>query len=215
MASGIITNNVRVAIACFAGGVFLGVGSLVLLAYNGLAIGAFAGHFANVGLLGLSPHLHSRPRGAGAVRDLGRGRGGIPPGALGRGPGTLSRGDALVVSGRVAVRMVGATAVLLVVAGLIEGFVSAGGYSVGVRLTASAASLALLGRVPGQRRQISRSIVRIRIARASISLRLVTVRRVELGLVQQQQLGLGEQRRERIGQVVPELAEPVGVRHVS
>ena len=39
------------AIACFAGGVFLGVGSLVLLAYNGLAIGAFAGHFANVGLL--------------------------------------------------------------------------------------------------------------------------------------------------------------------
>ena len=51
MASGIITNNVRVAIACFAGGIFLGVGSLVLLAFNGLAIGASAGHFANVGLL--------------------------------------------------------------------------------------------------------------------------------------------------------------------
>ena len=52
MASGIITNNVRVAIACFAGGVFLGVGSLVLLGFNGLVIGATAGHFTNVGLLG-------------------------------------------------------------------------------------------------------------------------------------------------------------------
>jgi uncharacterized membrane protein SpoIIM required for sporulation len=59
-------------------------------------------------------------------------------------PGALSRGDALVLSGRVAVRMVGATAVLLVVAGMIEGFISAGGYSVPVRLTASAASLVLL-----------------------------------------------------------------------
>ena len=84
MASGIITNNVRVAIACFAGGVFLGVGSLILLAYNGLAIGAFAGHFANVGLAGLSPHLHSRTWRARAVRDLGRGSGGISPGALRR-----------------------------------------------------------------------------------------------------------------------------------
>ena len=49
--SGIITNNVRVAIACFAGGIFLGVGSLVLLGFNGLLIGASAGHFANAGLL--------------------------------------------------------------------------------------------------------------------------------------------------------------------
>jgi uncharacterized membrane protein SpoIIM required for sporulation len=59
-------------------------------------------------------------------------------------PGRLSRADALVVSGRLAVRMVGATALLLVVAGVIEGFVSAGGYSVGTRLAASVASLGLL-----------------------------------------------------------------------
>jgi hypothetical protein len=50
----------------------------------------------------------------------------------------------LVISGRVAVRMVGATAVLLVVAGMIEGFISAGGYSVPLRMAASAASLGLL-----------------------------------------------------------------------
>ena len=145
MASGIITNNVRVAVACFAGGVFLGVGSLVLLAYNGLAFGAFAGHFANVGLL---DYLLTFILGHGALELFAIWVAGAAGFLLGRSivaPGTLSRSDALVVSGRVAVRMVGATAVLLVVAGLIEGFISAGGYSVGLRLAASAASLALLG----------------------------------------------------------------------
>jgi uncharacterized membrane protein SpoIIM required for sporulation/uncharacterized RDD family membrane protein YckC len=144
MASGIITNNVRVAVACFAGGVFLGVGSLILLAYNGLAIGAFAGHFANVGLL---DYLLTFILGHGALELFAIWVAGAAGFLLGRSiiaPGTLSRSDALVVSGRVAIRMVGATAVLLVIAGLIEGFISTGGYSVGVRLTASAVSLALL-----------------------------------------------------------------------
>src|SRR5690242_821311 len=144
MASGIITNNVRVAVACFAGGIFLGVGSLVLLAYNGLAIGAFAAHFANVGLL---DYLLTFILGHGALELFAIWVAGAAGFMLGRSvvaPGSLSRGDALVVSGRVAIRMVGATAVLLVIAGLIEGFVSAGGYGVGVRLGASAASLMLL-----------------------------------------------------------------------
>jgi uncharacterized membrane protein SpoIIM required for sporulation/uncharacterized RDD family membrane protein YckC len=144
MASGIITNNVRVAVACFAGGVFVGVGSLILLAYNGLAIGAFAGHFANVGLL---DYLLTFILGHGALELFAIWVAGAAGFLLGRSiiaPGTLSRSDALVGSGRVAVRMVGATAVLLVIAGLIEGFISAGGYSVGVRLAASAVSLALL-----------------------------------------------------------------------
>ncbi|HET9039826.1 MAG TPA: stage II sporulation protein M [Gemmatimonadales bacterium] len=144
MASGIITNNVRVAIACFAGGVFLGVGSLVLLAYNGLAIGAFAGHFANAGLL---DYLLTFILGHGALELFAIWVAGAAGFLLGRSvvaPGRLSRSDALVVSGRLAVRMVGATALLLVVAGLIEGFVSAGGYGVGTRLAASAVSLGLL-----------------------------------------------------------------------
>ncbi len=145
MASGIITNNVRVAIACFAGGIFLGVGSLVLLAYNGLAIGAFAGHFANAGLL---DYLLTFILGHGALELFAiwvAGAAGLMLGRSAVAPGRLSRADALVLSGRVAVRMLGATALLLVVAGLIEGFVSAGGYTLGVRLLASVASLALLG----------------------------------------------------------------------
>ena len=52
MASFIIRNNIQVAFVCFATGIFLGIGSLVALAYNGLLFGAILGHFANRGVLG-------------------------------------------------------------------------------------------------------------------------------------------------------------------
>ena len=145
MASGIITNNVRVAVACFAGGIFLGVGSLVLLAFNGLAIGAFAGHFANAGLL---EYLLTFILGHGALELFAIWVAGAAGFLLGRAvvaPSDLSRADALVIHGRLAIRMVGAAGLMLLVAGIIEGFVSAGGYGLGARLAASVASLALLG----------------------------------------------------------------------
>ena len=144
MASGIITNNVRVAIACFAGGVFLGVGSLVLLGFNGLMIGATAGHFANSGLL---DYLLEFILGHGLLELFAIWVAGAAGFLLGRSvvaPGDLSRSDALVLSGRTAVRMVGGAAVMLVVAGLIEGFVSAGTGGAEVRFAAGAASLVFL-----------------------------------------------------------------------
>jgi len=143
-ASFIITNNIRVAIACFAGGVFLGVGSLVLLAYNGLAMGTFAGHFANQGLLG---YLLEFIVGHGVLELFAIWVAGAAGFLLGKSivaPGDRSRTDALVMSGRVAVRMMGAVAVLLVIAGSIEGFLSVGGEGLPVRAAASAASLAFL-----------------------------------------------------------------------
>jgi uncharacterized membrane protein SpoIIM required for sporulation len=144
MASALITNNVRVAIACFAGGIFLGIGSLVLLGFNGLMIGATAGHFANRGLLG---YLLEFILGHGLLELFAIWVAGAAGFLLGRtvvAPGNLSRGDALVLSGRTAVRMVGGAAVLLVVAGLIEGFVSAGAGDLAFRAVASVGSLAFL-----------------------------------------------------------------------
>ena len=144
MASGIISNNVRVAIACFAGGIFLGIGSLVLLGFNGLMIGATAGHFANVGLLA---YLLEFIVGHGLLELFAIWVAGAAGFLLGRSvvaPGDLARSDALVLSGRLAIRMVGGAAVLLVVAGLIEGFVSAGSGGGAMRLGASAASLGFL-----------------------------------------------------------------------
>ena len=145
MASGIITNNVRIAISCFAGGIFLGVGSLILLAFNGLAIGASAGHFANAGLLG---YLLEFTVGHGVLELFAIWVAGAAGFLLGRtvvAPGTLARGDALVLSGKRAVRMLGGAALLLLVAGMIEGFVSSSPGGMTVRLAASGASLAFLG----------------------------------------------------------------------
>jgi uncharacterized membrane protein SpoIIM required for sporulation/uncharacterized RDD family membrane protein YckC len=144
MASSIMTNNIRVAFTCFAGGIFAGVGSLVLLSYNGLAIGAISGHFGNRGLLG---YLWTFIIGHGVLELFAIWVAGAAGFLLGKAliaPGDLTRGDALVLTGRLAMRMIGAVVVLLVIAGLIEGFVSASTVPVAVRLGVSGASVVFL-----------------------------------------------------------------------
>ncbi|MBW8772054.1 MAG: stage II sporulation protein M, partial [Gemmatimonadetes bacterium] len=119
IATQIITNNVQVSFYCFAGGIFLGVGSLASLAYNGLELGATAGHFANEGVLG---YLLAFIIGHGVLELFAiavSGAAGFLLGLALLAPGDLSRREALVVRGRVAVRMVGAVVVLLIVAGSI------------------------------------------------------------------------------------------------
>jgi uncharacterized membrane protein SpoIIM required for sporulation len=144
LATSIIVNNVRVAFTCFAFGILFGFGSLLALAYNGLELGAVSGHFANVGLLG---YLWTFIAGHGALELFSiwvAGAAGFMLGHALIAPGPLLRRDALVLAGRRAVRMIVAVVVLLVVAGTIEGFVSAGGLSVAGRALVSVASLAFL-----------------------------------------------------------------------
>lgn len=140
MAAEIITNNVQVAFICFAGGIFLGVGALISLAFNGLMLGASAGHFANRGLL---DYLGRFVIGHG-VLELNAiclaGAAGFLLGQAIIAPGDLPRADAIRVAGRTAIRIIGATVVMLLVAGLIEGLVSAGTSSWAERLTISATS---------------------------------------------------------------------------
>jgi uncharacterized membrane protein SpoIIM required for sporulation len=144
VASSIITNNVGVAFRCFAGGIFAGVGSLVLLAFNGLMIGAASGHFANNGLLG---YLWTFVAGHGLLELFAIWVAGAAGFLLGRSliaPGDLSRSDALVASGRIGLRLVVAATLMLLVAGGIEGFISASGLPLAVRVGASAGSAFLL-----------------------------------------------------------------------
>ncbi|HEU4801526.1 MAG TPA: stage II sporulation protein M [Gemmatimonadales bacterium] len=143
-ASWIITNNVRIAFFCFAGGIFAGVGALVLLGFNGLQLGAAAGHFANVGLFAyLGEFVLSH-----GVLELTAiwiaGGAGFMLGYTLIVPGRFSRADALAVAGRRAVRMLGFAVVCLVVAGVIEGFVSTSGAGWAGRFAASGITLAFL-----------------------------------------------------------------------
>ena len=144
LASGIIANNVRVSFTIFAGGIVLGIGSLLLLAFNGLAIGAVSGHYANAGLLG---YLWTFVIGHGLLELFAIWVAGAAGFLLGRAlflPGPLTRRDAVVLAARQAMRLVGAVVVLLFVAGLIEGFISAGSWPVWARLAVSGASLLFL-----------------------------------------------------------------------
>jgi len=144
VASMIISNNVRVAFLCFAGGIAFGVGSLVLLAFNGLFLGAISGHFANAGLLG---YLCTFVVGHGVLELFAIWVAGAAGFLLGRSliaPGELTRRDALVLSGRRAIRMIGVVVVMLVIAGVIEGFVSASQWPLSARVGASGGSVVFL-----------------------------------------------------------------------
>ena len=144
MASGIIGNNLTVAFNCFAGGIFLGVGSLVFLAYNGLSIGAASGHFANAGLSG---YLWTFIVGHGVLELFSIWVAGAAGFLLGRAvvaPGDLTRRDALVLNGRLAIRMIGVVILLLLIAGTIEGLISSGDWPLSLRLGVSAGSVVFL-----------------------------------------------------------------------
>jgi uncharacterized membrane protein SpoIIM required for sporulation len=124
LASEIFTNNIRVSLLAFAGGLTLGVGTLALVAYNGVLLGALAGltadngnfatfvrYVAPHGLLELSCIAVSAAAGlrvAWAVID----------------PGSQARLESLREAARAAVLVVLGTAGWLVVAGLTEGFLT-------------------------------------------------------------------------------------------
>jgi uncharacterized membrane protein SpoIIM required for sporulation len=123
-ASSIFTHNIEVSFLAFAGGLLLGAGSIAILAYNGLTLGALAGitiqggnfavfvrYVAPHGMLELSCFTVAGAAGlrlVWAMIDAGR----------------LSRGESLRREARPAVAMILGTAPWLVVAGLTEGFVT-------------------------------------------------------------------------------------------
>ena len=145
VASSIVANNVQVAIAAFAFGVTAGIGTVFVLVFNGLFFGAILGLFANYRLAGW---LLAFVAGHGVLELTAiwiAGGAGLLVGRALVAPGDLKRRDALVVHGRTAIRLVGAAACLLVLAGTIEGFLSASAAPAAAKLGVSAASVVLLG----------------------------------------------------------------------
>lgn len=144
VASGIIANNVQVAFGAFAFGITAGVGTVVLLLFNGIFFGAVLGLFANYGLAGW---ILTFVAGHGVLEltaiFLAGGAGLLIARAL-VAPGDLARRDALVLHGRTAIRVVGAAVCLLLLAGTIEGFLSASGAPAPYKFGVSAASAVLV-----------------------------------------------------------------------
>jgi uncharacterized membrane protein SpoIIM required for sporulation len=144
VASSIVANNVQVAFGAFAFGILAGIGTVVLLAFNGFFFGSVLALFSNYGLLGW---ILTFVAGHGFLELTAifiAGAGGLLIGRAIVAPGDLTRQDALVVYGRLAIRLMGAATVLLLMAGLIEGFLSASDAHPTLKLGVSAASVVLL-----------------------------------------------------------------------
>ena len=143
--SAITTNNLSVSFAAFAGGILAGLGTVYIMLFNGVLIGtvAVACHRA-----GLSVPLWSfiAPHGAlelPAIFIAGGAGLVLAKGLL--APEFLSRKDSLARGAALAVRLLLGVIPLLIVAGLIEGFVSPTDVPVWMKFTLGVSGLVLLG----------------------------------------------------------------------
>jgi len=124
MALGITINNIWVAFRTFILGVFFMVGSIFILVYNGIMVGAFQYMFYDFGLLqesALTIWMH----GALEISSIViAGAAGI---TMGRGlvfPGTLPRTKAFQLSARRGLKIMIGITPIFILAGFIEGFIT-------------------------------------------------------------------------------------------
>ncbi|MDQ3814235.1 MAG: stage II sporulation protein M [Armatimonadota bacterium] len=124
ISSFIMTNNIRVTIMAVALGVTMGLGTALLLIQNGLLLGGLSGVATNerVDLLFWAVILPHGILELSAIAIAG-GAGFLLARAL-YAPGDLPRRDAIMIAGGEAARLIVGVALLLVIAGLIEGFIT-------------------------------------------------------------------------------------------
>lgn len=117
-----IMNNIGIAFQTFASGLLLGLGSLFFLLFNGLMIGAVAGHLTQIGY---GETFWSFVVGHGAFELTAialAGAAGLKLGWALLVPGRLPRGEALRLAAGRSVRLVGGVIVFLLLAAFIEAY---------------------------------------------------------------------------------------------
>ncbi len=120
----IVTNNIQVSFLAFAGGIPGGLGTIYVLAVNGMMLGSYAGFFAlqnhSLPFWGLIlPH---------GIMELTAificATGGLMLGRAVVIPGDYRRSDAVKLAGKKAVLLLSGTVPLFVIAAIIEGFIT-------------------------------------------------------------------------------------------
>lgn len=137
----VLVNNIRVALTAFVAGITWGVGTALLIGYNGLLFGGLTGLAAGAGnlvLLGEATLAHG-------ILELScivvAGAAGLSLGRAMLRPGSRTRMEAMGVEARHALHIAAGTAPWLVGAGLVEGYAS----RVGLSLVPTAVIGLLLG----------------------------------------------------------------------
>lgn len=128
-----VRNNIGIAFQCFAAGIFFGVGSVLVILYNGVFIGAIVG-FVTQTPAGMN--LLSFIAGHGPFELTAIGLSGAAGLRLGFGvvvTGNRRRADSLRLAALDAVKLTLGAAALLLLAALIEGFLSPSSLPMGVK----------------------------------------------------------------------------------
>ncbi len=153
-----IKNNISVAFRCFAGGMLLGIGTLLVLFFNGLFIGSIAGHLTRLDYV---ETFYPFVVGHGSFELTAivfSGAAGLRLGYAILNPGALARLDALREAGREVVPMLYGIVLMLIIAAFLEAFWSSNAtlpvavkYTVGGILWALVLLYAFSGRRHGSR----------------------------------------------------------------
>ncbi len=139
-ASLIMTNNIRVAFLAFAGGVLLGTLSLYVLALNGIMLGCIAGVAQR---FDFADNLWGFVAAHGVI-ELSvifiAGGAGLQLGWSLLRPGLLTRRSALKLAAHRAFKLLAGCVPLLVIAGMIEGFISPSSLPLAVKIIVAVGS---------------------------------------------------------------------------
>src|SRR5579859_1394067 len=134
LASSIFTNNIGGTYLAFAGGLLLGLGTIAVMAYNGVLLGTLAGLTIQAGNFSVFLR-YVVPHGMLELSCMAvSGAAGLRIGWAFIDPGVMPRSVSLQRAARPAVSVVLGTAPWLVVAGLTEGFVTPHGLPLGAAL---------------------------------------------------------------------------------
>ena len=142
--SAIMTNNMSVSFTTFAFGITAGVGTIYMMAFNGLKIGVI-GMACHLSGMSLQFWSFVAPHGVlelPAIFIAGGAGLRIAQGLL--FPGVLPRRESLAQAGLEAVQLVLGTIPILIIAGLIEAFVSPTGLPIPLKFSMAGALFVLL-----------------------------------------------------------------------
>ena len=136
----IMTNNMQVMFYAFAFGALVGLGTLYIMAFNGASVGAV---LALTYRAGFGHELLAFMAGHGVIEltcIFIAGGAGLLVGSAILFPGDLSRLDALRLRGRDSIQLIVGCIPLLVLAGIIEGFISPAPISPAFKYSVAAAT---------------------------------------------------------------------------
>jgi uncharacterized membrane protein SpoIIM required for sporulation len=143
-ASGIMTNNLAVCFTAFAMGITAGLGTINMMVTNGMLIGVIG---AATWQAGMALQLWSFVAGHGALELPAIFISGGAGLEIARGmlfPGLLPRRESLALAGGRAARLMIGVVPMLIVAGIIEGFVSPSGLAIPLKFLLSGVLLTAL-----------------------------------------------------------------------